>query len=350
MRSDKVVLYRPEKLRIESYEINQKGVIVKPTYLSVCNADIRYYFGDRPVEVLKKKFPLVLIHEAVGEVVYSDDQSFSVGDNVAVVPISRDISPLELEYNYDYPGSKFMSSTKDGCMQTYIQLSQSNLVKFSKIQPEYATTIEVASVAMQALKRVKKFYNRKLGKVAIWGTGSVAYWMALLMKVVMPDVHITIIGRSPKKTEAFSFVDRTILLENLKLKEEYDLIIEAVGGYGTEEVLEKAIKMVKPVGCILILGVSEQNININTRQWMEKGVIILTSHRSVYEDFADVVKVMEDSDLIQQNIHNAVSNTIDVGCLEDIHMAISTAKLYQFKTVMKWNPEKLVKSQLTVDN
>ncbi|PTX61808.1 ribitol-5-phosphate 2-dehydrogenase [Melghirimyces profundicolus] len=337
MKSSKIALYLPEKLRVEQYDIEKKGIIVKPTYLSVCNADIRYYLGERPSEVLKKKLPLVLIHEAVGEVVYSDDQDFKEGDHVAIVPISKDASGLDEEYNYDYPGSKFMSSSTDGCMQTLLQLGRENVVKFSKIEPRYGTVIEVASVAMQAVKRLKKFYNRNVGKVAVWGTGSVGYWTALLLKEEMPYTHITVIGRSPKKLEAFSFADETILQQDLESKDEFDLVVEAVGGHGTETVMTKAIEIVKPVGCILMLGVSEQNININTRKWMEKGILILTSHRSTYKDFVDVVKIMENSDLVQRHIKKSVSFIKKVEDLDDVHEAMTQAREHQFKMVMKWD-------------
>jgi ribitol-5-phosphate 2-dehydrogenase len=339
VRSDKVVLYMPERLRVESYEIEERGVIVKPTYLSVCNADIRYYLGERPAQVLKKKLPLVLIHEAVGEVVYSDDGDYAVGDNVVIVPISRAKSPLQTDYNYDYPGSTFMSSSVDGCMQTYLQLTRENLVKFSALEPQQAVTTELASVAMQALRRLKNFYDRPYRKVAIWGTGSVAFWMSLLMKVTNPDVEITVVGRSHKKLDSFSFADHTVLVEDLECSEQFDMVVEAVGGYGAEEVLEKAVKVVKPVGCILLLGVSEMNINVNTRGWMEKGLMILTSHRSVYEDFADALRVMKGSDVVRQNIGKAVSRIIDTRSFDDIHEALGTARVHQFKTVMKWNFE-----------
>jgi ribitol-5-phosphate 2-dehydrogenase (NADP+) len=337
MKNTKVSLYMPEKFRVESHEIEKRGIIVKPTYLSICNADLRYYYGERPIEVLKKKLPLVLIHEAVGEVVYSDDPDFREGDHVAIVPISRHVSPLEEEYNYDYPGSLFMSSSTDGCMQTLLQLSRENLVKFTKIDPQYGTSIEVASVAMQAVKRLKKFYNRETKKIAVWGTGSVAFWTTLLLKETRPDAHITVIGRTPSKLEAFSFADEAILYQEMERENEFDLVVEAVGGYGTETVMTLASKIVKPVGCILMLGVSEQKININTRKWMEKGIMILTSHRSTYEDFVDVVKIMENSDLVKQNLYKCVSHIQKVEKLDDIHQAFCQAKKYQFKTVMEWN-------------
>ncbi|MCS1351826.1 alcohol dehydrogenase catalytic domain-containing protein [Mechercharimyces sp. CAU 1602] len=337
MKSKKVMLYLPEKLRVEEVEIKKKGIIVKPSYLSVCNADLRYYYGDRPSEVLKKKLPLVLIHEAVGNVVYSDDPAFVEGDNVAIVPISRHVSPLAEEYNYDYPGSTFMSSSVDGCMQTLLPLTGENLVKFNDIEPQHGTVIEVATIAMQAVKRLKRFYNRQPQKIAVWGTGSVAFWTALLLREAMPTAHITVIGRSPNKLEAFSFVDETILHQDMDYKNEFDLVVEAVGGYGTQTVMTNAIDLVKPVGCILMLGVSEQEINVNTRGWMEKGIIILTSHRSTYDDFKDVVDMIESSSLVKENLHKSVSYIQHVQQVEDIHEAFNQAGKHQFKTVMKWD-------------
>lgn len=53
-----------------------EGVLVRPTYLSICNADVRYYQGARSSEVLAKKLPMALIHEAVGTVVKDATGSF----------------------------------------------------------------------------------------------------------------------------------------------------------------------------------------------------------------------------------------------------------------------------------
>ena len=45
-------------------------VIIRPTYLSICHADQRYYQGKRSADVLKKKLPMALIHECCGHVEY----------------------------------------------------------------------------------------------------------------------------------------------------------------------------------------------------------------------------------------------------------------------------------------
>ena len=60
--------------------------IIRPTYLSICQADQRYYQGNRPLDILNKKLPMALIHEAIGEVIFDDTNNFNVGDNVVMIP------------------------------------------------------------------------------------------------------------------------------------------------------------------------------------------------------------------------------------------------------------------------
>ena len=65
-------LTAPRHFEVEFNEIDLFGeqVVVRPTHLSICNADQRYYQGKRAPEVLAKKLPMALIHEGIGEVVY----------------------------------------------------------------------------------------------------------------------------------------------------------------------------------------------------------------------------------------------------------------------------------------
>ena len=67
-------LVAPRKFEImfSDISLNTNKVIVRPTHLSICHADQRYYQGKRDAKVLAKKLPMALIHEAVGKVVYGD--------------------------------------------------------------------------------------------------------------------------------------------------------------------------------------------------------------------------------------------------------------------------------------
>ena len=64
-----LVAPRRFEIKYSDIDLNNNKVIVRPTYLSICNADQRYYQGLRDAEILRKKLPMALIHEAIGEVV-----------------------------------------------------------------------------------------------------------------------------------------------------------------------------------------------------------------------------------------------------------------------------------------
>lgn len=77
-----------------------KRAIVRPTHLSICNADMRYYLGKRSVEALSKKLPMSLIHEGIGTVVEDPTGLFSRGDRVVLLPNNPHESSEHVAENY----------------------------------------------------------------------------------------------------------------------------------------------------------------------------------------------------------------------------------------------------------
>ena len=69
-------LVAPIRFKVEFTDIDLTAgnVIVRPTYLSICNADQRYYQGKRAEDVLRQKLPMALIHEGIGQVVYDPEE------------------------------------------------------------------------------------------------------------------------------------------------------------------------------------------------------------------------------------------------------------------------------------
>ena len=111
-------LVRPRQFEIvyKNIELDDSHILVHPTHLSICNADQRYYQGLRAEEVLRKKLPMALIHEAIGEVVYDPTGSFETGAKVVMIPNTPvDTHPIVAE-NY-LRSCKFRGSGFDGFMQ-----------------------------------------------------------------------------------------------------------------------------------------------------------------------------------------------------------------------------------------
>src|SRR5699024_8283491 len=90
-------------------------VIVRPTHLSICAADQRYYTGTRGKEAMRKKLPMSLIHEGIGEVMYDPTGTLSIGAHIVMVPNTPTVSDVLMVENYLIL-IKFLSSGYDGVM------------------------------------------------------------------------------------------------------------------------------------------------------------------------------------------------------------------------------------------
>ena len=108
-------LVAPRRFEIAFQDISLQGdeVIVRPTHLSICHADQRYYQGARPAEVLAKKLPMALIHEGIGDVVYDPQGIFKPGDSVIMIPNTPVEKDDVIAENY-LRSSKFRASGFDG--------------------------------------------------------------------------------------------------------------------------------------------------------------------------------------------------------------------------------------------
>ena len=81
-------LVSPKRIEASFTDITLKenNVLVRPTYLSICHADQRYYQGKREGDILRKKLPMALIHEAVGRVMYDPKGELQAGESVILIP------------------------------------------------------------------------------------------------------------------------------------------------------------------------------------------------------------------------------------------------------------------------
>ena len=102
-------LFSPKQIRTDLVEevLREDSVIVRPTYLSICAADMRYYTGRRDKQAMKKKLPMALIHEAVGEIIYDPKKRFEKGSKVVMIPNTPKEKDDIIKENYLRTSSSF---------------------------------------------------------------------------------------------------------------------------------------------------------------------------------------------------------------------------------------------------
>lgn len=332
-------LTQPRRFEIAFSEIDifSSDIIVRPTYLSICNADQRYFQGTRDPKALAEKLPMALIHEAVGEVVYSLDENFKPGDLVVMIPNTPVEEDEIIGENY-LRSSKFRASGFDGFMQEYVSIKADRLVKLPEgINPEVASFTEIVSVSVHAISRFDKFAHSRRNVIGVWGDGNLSYMTCIFLRKFYPDAKIYVFGVVPKKLSDFTFVDETYLTTEIPEGMKIDHAFECVGGNGSQVAINQIIDYINPEGTISILGVSEYPVPINTRMMLEKGLRIFGSSRSGREDFVKTVEMYQQHPDIVEYLSQMVGIVKPVRNIKDMMEAFDLDTRKSFgKTVMKW--------------
>ena len=282
----------------------KNDILVRPRYLSICAADQRYYQGNRPPEILAKKLPLALFHEAVGEILRDPSGELKSGTFCVLLP--GGIDSLNDESNYKQ-GAFFRSSNADGFCQEIMCLDRRELLPIPNdpIWPYVFT--ELMSVCCQALRKLEKVIsiNKKI-KIGIWGDGAMSYMMALTLNQLRPECELFIFGKHDDKLINFSFVKQKINIADVSNRTKIDVAIECVGGSGAQSAIKQAIEKLNPTGSLLLMGVSEISPTIPTRTILEKGLIIIGSSRSTKKDFKTALEIISKKN-IQNNLLKIIS-------------------------------------------
>lgn len=318
-------------------EIELGGVIVRPTYLSICQADQRYYQGSRPAEVLEEKLPMALIHEAVGEVVFDDSGEFKSGDNVVLIPNTHEGEDV-YRANYSY-NSKFRGSGFDGFTSDLIKLDASLVVKIpDDFNLQVSAFIELLSVAYQGISKFDEIAITPKDVLGVWGDGNLGFITALLLKEKFPESKIFVFGKHMENLSLFSFADGIYPIHNVSKDVTIDHAFECVGSSASQSAIDQIIDLINPQGTINLFGVSEYPIPLNTRMVLEKGLTIQGNSRSEREDFVGVVETLKQNPKLFEYLEKLVTQIYEINSLNDLKEAFDRDYISRFgKTILKWN-------------
>lgn len=331
-----------EFINIVDYD-NTK-VLVKVDYMAICRADIRYFLGSRDKLVLDHKYPLAPIHEAVGHVVKDPTHHFKVGDKVILVPNSVDKKYLELFENQrcsnDDLGinyathSTFRSSSADGFMTTFCALEPELLVKYDdSIPSQLAVFSELLSVAVSALRRID---FSKIKRLAMFGDGILGYITYIVLTIDHPEVDVTLFGVNEEKMKMFKNI-KTTKIEDYR-GEKFDTLIEIVGGKYASDAINSMIDIATVGADLLLMGVSEDKVPLNTRLILEKGLVLKGATRSSYQDFQHVAELLKNKK-VQEMLSPMVLSITTIESIVDIYKCFDldiNNRTVIGKHIMKW--------------
>ena len=332
-------LVEPGRIEAEFCDIDASGqdVLVRPTHLSICNADQRYFQGSRPPEILRSKLPMALIHEGIGLVQHDPEGRLRPGTRVVMIPNTPvEEDPIVAE-NY-LRSSRFRASGFDGFMQDIVALRRDRILAVPEgIDDNVAAFTELVSVCYHAIRRFDLKAHSRRETIGVWGDGNVAYITALLLRKRFPDSRIVVCGKHDYKMRDFLFADECYHIDEIPDELEIDHGFECVGRSGSGISINQMIDHINPEGCIAAMGVSEDNVPINTRMVLERGLTLFGSSRSGAEDFRDLLRLYEKAPELQEYLSRIVGSVVEIRTIEDMVTAFDTDMHKRGgKTIMVW--------------
>ena len=332
-------LVAPRRFVVKVFDetIDNNSLIVRPTHLSICNADQRYYQGTRGVEILKQKLPMALIHEGIGKVIYDPSGEFAPNTLVVMIPNIPFENNARIAENY-LRSSKFRGSSADGFMQELVVTTKDRIVKLpSHTNKDVAAFTEIVSVAMHALSRFNKTLLDESGPIGVWGDGNLGFIVALLLRKLYPNIKLVVFGHNTDKLSDFAFADKTYTTDQIPSTLKVSGAFECAGGRGSESAISQIIDHIIPEGTISLLGVSENPVPINTRMVLEKGLRVYGSSRSGREDFINTVELYQTDPSVVAYLERIVGEVIEVSTVSDMTKAFEVDIKKPFgKTIMHW--------------
>ena len=318
-------------------QIGTDDIVVRPTHLSICNADMRYYLGRRSPEALAKKLPMALIHEGIGKVTYDPQGHISPGTSVVMLPNNPVEADEVIAENY-LRSSRFCGSGFDGFMQELCVLPRSRMLELPEgINPKVAAFTELVSVVVHTVSRFDCIAHARRNVVGVWGDGNVGFITALVLRVQYPDMRIVVFGRNPYKLADFTFAE-TYLTTDVAQAPQVDHAFECCGGDGSVSAIDQIIDQIHPEGTIALMGVTENPVPINTRMVLEKGLRVYGSSRSGRADFQKTLDLYRAHPKMLDYLGALVGTVVPVSSIKDIAQAFEAdARKSMGKTIMEWN-------------
>lgn len=226
--------------------VPQKGeALIKISMAGICNTDaeiIKGYMG----------YSGVLGHEFVGVVEEVNDADNSLIGKRVVAEISYGCEKPDCPWcavkNYRHCPDRHTIGIwrKDGCFAEYITLPTNILFEVPENVPdEQAVFVEPLAAACEITEQL---HIEPTHKVVVLGDGKLGLTTALTLNA--QNLDVTLVGKHQNKLDiAKAQGVKTMLLDELKVSNNFDVVVEATGSVSG---FETSLNLVKPRGVLVL--------------------------------------------------------------------------------------------------
>lgn len=224
----------------------QKGeALIKVTLAGICNTDYEITKGYMG-------YNGILGHEFIGTVEEINDEDKSLLGKRVTAEISYGCNNPECEWcavkNYRHCPDRHTLGIwrKDGCFAEYVTMPLNVLFEIPEnVEDEQAVFVEPLAAACEITEQL---HIQPIQRVVVLGDGKLGLTTALTLSAQGLDV--TLIGKHQNKLDiAKNQGVKTQLLQDTKIENIYDVVVEATGSVSG---FETSLSLVKPRGVLVL--------------------------------------------------------------------------------------------------
>lgn len=275
---------------IEKPDILADQVLVSIIYSGICGSDLHIYRKG----MFMTYIPETLGHEFIGiiEQVGRDVQEYKVGDMVIAdprVPCGKCLNCENGCHNV-CPTLGFIGEVSPGSFAQYIAVPQEKLIKVNhKANLQQMALAEPLAVALHICENGQLKENDIL---AIIGAGPIGVLTVLIAKTVYGVKNITAIDLSEERLRLAELAGADKIVNNLAEHKgfQYNKIVEAAGNQYT---ISCALELLAPHGTLLIVGLFEDQINIDPNPIVYKELKIVGNNAYNKQELKKAVEFIE---------------------------------------------------------
>lgn len=226
--------------------VPQKGeALIKVTLTGICNTDYEITKGYMG-------YNGILGHEFIGTVEEINDEDKSLLGKRVTAEISYGCNNPECEWcavkNYRHCPDRHTLGIwrKDGCFAEYVTMPLNVLFEIPEnVEDEQAVFVEPLAAACEITEQL---HIQPIQRVVVLGDGKLGLTTALTLSAQGLDV--TLIGKHQNKLDiAKNQGVKTQLLQDTKIENIYDVVVEATGSVSG---FETSLSLVKPRGVLVL--------------------------------------------------------------------------------------------------
>ena len=278
--------------------------LIKVLIAGICNTDYEItkgYMGYKGI----------LGHEFVGIVEEINDTDKSLLNKRVVSEISYGCKKEGCEWcavkNYRHcPDRKTLGIVnKDGCFAEYITMPLDVLFEVPEnVETEQAVFVEPLAAACEITEQLHIDPSKK---VLVLGDGKLGLTVALTLH--SQNLDVLLVGKHRNKLDIASAQGvKTELLENLEIKKNYDVVVEATG---TASGFETSLALTKPRGVLVLKSTVASSKELNLAPIVIDEITVLGSRCG---QFKPALRLLENKRIDFKPFISAVYNIED--CIE----------------------------------